>query len=90
MKASAAAMNEAYRYLDINVNFEYDNQPNHVGIEQKKCNNCGDCVTGCNHHAKNTLIMNYLPDAVNHGAEIFCETGVQYIERRDNKLVRLL
>jgi len=85
MKVSAAAMKEQFRYLDINVNFEYDNQPNHVGVEQKKCNNCGDCVTGCNHHAKNTLIMNYLPDAVNHGAEIFCEAGVQYLERKDNK-----
>ncbi len=85
MKTSAAAMKEKFRYLDINVNFEYDNQPNHVGVEQKKCNNCGDCVTGCNHHAKNTLIMNYLPDAVNHGAEIFCETGVQYIERKGDK-----
>jgi len=85
MKVSAAAMKEQFRYLDINVNFEYDNQPNHVGVEQKKCNNCGDCVTGCNHHAKNTLIMNYLPDAVNHGAEIFCEAGVQYLERKGNK-----
>lgn len=85
MKISAAAMKEQFRYLDINVNFEYDNQPNHVGVEQKKCNNCGDCVTGCNHHAKNTLIMNYLPDAVNHGAEIYCEAGVQYLERKNNK-----
>ncbi len=85
MKTSAAAMKEKFRYLDINVNFEYDNQPNHVGVEQKKCNNCGDCVTGCNHHAKNTLIMNYLPDAVNHGAEIFCEVGVQHIERKNDK-----
>ncbi|MEO8146682.1 MAG: GMC family oxidoreductase N-terminal domain-containing protein [Bacteroidia bacterium] len=85
MKVSAKAMKEEFRYLDINVNFEYDNQPNHVGVEQHKCNNCGDCVTGCNHHAKNTLIMNYLPDAVNNGAEIFCETGVQYVERKNNK-----
>ena len=29
--------------------------------------------------------MNYLPDAVNHGTVIFCETGVQYIERKNNK-----
>ncbi len=85
MKTSATAMKEEFRYLDINVNFEYDKQLNHVGVEQHKCNNCGDCVTGCNHHAKNTLIMNYLPDAVNHGAEIFCEVGVQYVERKNDK-----
>ncbi|PXY46466.1 GMC oxidoreductase [Flavobacterium hydrophilum] len=85
MKASAAAMKEEFRYLDLNVNFEYNGELNHVGVEQKKCNNCGDCVTGCNHSAKNMLTLNYLPDAVNYGAEIFCETGVQYIERKDNK-----
>src|SRR4030095_11297396 len=65
MKTSAEYMKQPFGYLDINVNFQEG--VNHVGIEQHKCNNCGDCVTGCNHSAKNTLIMNYLPDAVNHG-----------------------
>jgi cholesterol oxidase len=85
MKTAAKGMNETFRYADINVNFEYDNEPNHVGVEQRKCINCGDCVTGCNHHAKNTLIMNYLPDAVGHGAEIFCEAGVDYIIRNGDR-----
>jgi cholesterol oxidase len=65
---------------DINVNFTVDG-PNHVGTEQKPCNNCGDCVSGCNVRAKNTTLMNYLPDARNHGAEIFTQCAVKYVEK---------
>jgi cholesterol oxidase len=80
MKQSAKHMGEEFRLLNINVNFE--DQINHVGVEQKKCINCGDCVSGCNHMAKNTTDLNYLPDAKNHGAEIYTNVGVQYIERQ--------
>ena len=77
MKTSAAAMGFPFRYPDINVTF--DDHVNASGVPQKACTNCGDCVTGCNHSAKNTLLMNYLPDAYNHGAEIFCGVAVSYI-----------
>lgn len=80
MRASAKFMSEEFRLLDINVNFE-DRHPNHVGVDQPKCLNCGDCVTGCNAGAKNTTAMNYLPDAVNFGAELYTEVGVKHIER---------
>lgn len=69
-----------FRRTDINVNFTVDG-PNHVGTLQKPCNNCGDCVSGCNVHAKNTTLMNYLPDARNHGAEIFTQCAVKYVEK---------
>jgi cholesterol oxidase len=67
----------------INVTFKADNEENinHVGVKQPACNHCGDCVTGCNVGAKNTTAMNYLPDAVNHGAQIFCEVSVRYISQ---------
>lgn len=70
----------------INVNFTVDG-PNHVGVEQKPCILCGDCVTGCNHGAKNTVLMNYLPDARNFGAEIFCECSVRWVERENGRWV---
>ncbi|HET8711618.1 MAG TPA: GMC family oxidoreductase N-terminal domain-containing protein, partial [Spongiibacteraceae bacterium] len=66
----------------INVNFEtLPNNRNHVGVEQHPCNGCGDCVSGCNYRAKNTTLMNYLPDACNHGAEIFCQAAVRHLEK---------
>jgi cholesterol oxidase len=67
----------------INVHFG-EAGPNHVGVYQQPCTLCGDCVSGCNSAAKNTLIMNYLPDARNHGAELYTRTWVQRLERRDD------
>jgi cholesterol oxidase len=82
LKKSADYLNEKFYRPDINVNFE--NLPdniNHVGVEQHPCVGCGDCMSGCNYRAKNTTLMNYLPDAKNHGAEIFTEVSVRSIER---------
>jgi cholesterol oxidase len=67
------------------INVTFRDGINRVGVEQHACTLCGDCVSGCNYGAKNTLIMNYLPDARNHGAEIFTETSVQRLERRDDR-----
>ncbi len=55
----------------------YRDGPNAVGVQQRACTGCGDCVTGCNVGAKNTLTMNYLPEAFSCGAEIF--TGATVI-----------
>lgn len=61
--------------------------PNAVGIEQRACVGCGDCVSGCNHAAKNTLDQNYLPDAFHHGARIFTGLEVRRVERRGGRWV---
>ena len=31
-----------------------------AGPERRTCINCGSCMTGCRHNAKNTLVKNYL------------------------------
>jgi cholesterol oxidase len=54
---------------------------NHVGVTQYPCVGCGDCVSGCNYSAKNTVIMNYLPDAKSHSAEIFTRARVHHVEK---------
>ncbi len=79
LEQSAAALGEIFYRPPINVNFHEG--INHVGVEQHPCKLCGDCVTGCNYAAKNTLVMNYLPDAKNHGAEIFTQIAVRSLER---------
>lgn len=83
LEASAAVMNAKFYRVPINVTFE--DKINHVGVQQHKCTLCGDCCSGCNFAAKNTLIMNYLPDAVNHGAEIYTKTAVRFVEKKDGK-----
>lgn len=84
LKFSAEHTGQKFERTKINVNFDY-NGPNHVGVEQRPCNLCGDCCSGCNNLSKNTLMMNYLPDAFNHGAEIFTEVPVRYINKVNDK-----
>ena len=62
------------------VNFTIDGK-NPYGVDQKPCTNCGDCITGCNVGAKNTLYMNYLPLARSAGAEIYTQTKVEWVEK---------
>jgi cholesterol oxidase len=82
MERSAAAMAAPLHRTAINVTFdELPGGVNHVGVAQPPCTQCGDCVTGCNIGAKNNTLMNYLPDAVNHGAEIYTEVEVRRISR---------
>jgi cholesterol oxidase len=79
-RRSALAMQAKFEVLPINVTFrEPPSGINHVGVEQHACTLCGDCVTGCNHRAKNTTLMNYLPDAHNHGAAIFTQISVRRV-----------
>eukprot|EP00794_Sanderia_malayensis_P018310 gene18310-20134_t len=68
-------MNESFFRTPLYINFE-DAPMNHVAVPQAACNGCGNCLTGCNVGAKNTLAMNYLPDAVQRGAEIFTQIEV--------------
>ncbi len=41
-----------------------------AGPERNACLNCGECMTGCRHNAKNTLVKNYLYLAENNGAVV--------------------
>jgi cholesterol oxidase len=45
---------------------------------RRQCINCGDCMTGCNVGAENTVYMNYLPLAKMSGAQIFTQTAVRH------------
>ncbi|MGH9276154.1 MAG: GMC oxidoreductase [Acidimicrobiales bacterium] len=79
LQRMAAGVGHTFMLPDINVTFEAG--VNEAGVEQPACSGCGDCVSGCNTGAKNTLLMNYLPDAHRWGADIFTGVDVQWIER---------
>ncbi|PYM67431.1 MAG: choline dehydrogenase [Candidatus Rokuibacteriota bacterium] len=79
LERSGSAVGQPATRVPINVTFA--DGVNHVGVEQHACTLCGDCMSGCNAGAKNTLLMNYLPDARNHGAEIYTELRVRRVER---------
>ncbi|PRQ06720.1 GMC oxidoreductase [Enhygromyxa salina] len=77
---AAKQMGERLVRVPISVSFKAHKNP--FGVDQAKCTLCGDCVTGCNHRAKNTVATTYLPDAWNHGAQIFCEVEVSRVAAR--------
>ena len=80
-KQSAEAVGGKFSYPPINVTFEEQAGLNAAGVDQPACTLCGDCCSGCNVGAKNTIAMNYLPDAKNHGASIFTQCQVHHIEQ---------
>ncbi|MGE4149979.1 MAG: GMC family oxidoreductase N-terminal domain-containing protein [Hyphomicrobiaceae bacterium] len=59
----------------------FERKANHAGVVQPACTLCGDCCSGCNVGAKSTVQMTYLPDAVNHGAQIFTEVDVRHVRK---------
>ncbi len=61
------------------VNVTFSQTTNAAGVTQPACNNCGNCIAGCNVGAKNTVLMNYLPDAVANGAQIFTKRSVDTV-----------
>ena len=52
-----------------------------AGPSRTGCTNCGECMTGCRHGAKNTLVKNYLYLAEKLGTEIMPLTKVVNIEQ---------
>ncbi|WDZ83320.1 FAD-dependent oxidoreductase [Micromonospora cathayae] len=55
-----------------------------VAIDHDKCTNCNWMMSGCRFDAKRSLLLNYLPAAVAHGAEIRPLHEVQHLTRTDD------
>jgi choline dehydrogenase-like flavoprotein len=55
-----------------------------VAIDMDKCTNCNWMMSGCRFDAKRSLLLNYLPAALAHGAEIRPLHEVQYLSRTDD------
>ncbi|MEI7779527.1 MAG: GMC family oxidoreductase [Actinomycetes bacterium] len=50
-----------------------------VGPSRRGCTECGECMTGCRHNAKNTLPTNYLGLAESAGARVFPMSTVDVV-----------
>ncbi len=53
-----------------------------VGPERAACIGCGECMTGCRHNTKNTLVKNYLYLAEANGAVVHPLTTVTRVRPR--------
>ncbi len=50
-----------------------------AGPSRAACRQCGECMTGCRHNAKNTLVKNYLHLAEGLGAQVRPLTTVTWV-----------
>ena len=82
LQASASQINAEAIAASVVVSFESNINP--AGVTQPACTLCGDCCGGCNVGAKNTVSLTYLPDAVNHGAQLFTLARVDHIAKDEN------
>ncbi|HKI75431.1 MAG TPA: GMC family oxidoreductase, partial [Pseudomonadales bacterium] len=72
------------RVTPANVAVRFEEGPNNVGVYQRKCTDCGNCVTGCNVGAKSTLDRNILPLAVSRGVKIYTGATVISLQPGEN------
>ncbi|MFC4784319.1 GMC oxidoreductase [Nocardioides sp. MAHUQ-72] len=54
-----------------------------AGPERTACIGCGECMSGCRHNAKNTLVKNYLYLAERNGARVLPLTTVTRVRPRN-------
>ncbi|WP_433722608.1 FAD-dependent oxidoreductase [Nocardia sp. CA-129566] len=78
--AEDMGIGETYRHTPVGVLFaDKETRPGSavadpyfggVGPQRRSCTHCGECMTGCRHGAKNTLVKNYLYLAEQAGATV--------------------
>ncbi|KAF2656879.1 FAD/NAD(P)-binding domain-containing protein [Lophiostoma macrostomum CBS 122681] len=77
----AHALGKANDFYIVPQTTFFHNGPNNAGVQMNASTCSGQDCTGINDGSKNSVLMNYLPDAWNHGAEIFCECELRYIQK---------
>jgi hypothetical protein len=59
----------------------FEDGPNSTGVYMRASKLTGMDATGINDGSKSTTLMNYLSDAWNWGAEIFCDCEIRYVTK---------
>ncbi|MGB5984112.1 MAG: alpha/beta fold hydrolase [Desulfobacterales bacterium] len=85
LKRSATASPPACRLYRPPLAVTFADGKSPADVPQKACTHCGDCISGCNVSSKNTVLMNYLPDAARHGARIFTAVAVRRVARDNGR-----
>lgn len=90
MKDVAESMGVGHTFSMAPLGIHFGNKPGEkvsdpyfggMGPDREGCVQCGSCMTGCRHNAKNTLPKNYLGLAEKSGANVFPLTTVTSINQ---------
>lgn len=93
MKRAAEAMQRGHTFRLTPVGVHFGDGPGvstadpffgGAGPARNGCTHCGECMTGCRHNAKNTLLKNYLYLAERAGAQVVAEHTVTRISENSD------
>ncbi|KAF9183327.1 hypothetical protein BGZ51_004087 [Haplosporangium sp. Z 767] len=85
LEAQAKGAGDHHRFVRPPITVHFKDELNPAGVFQKASTLTGNDTTGVNDWSKNTTLMNYIPDAWNHGAEIFTACNVVRVEKVEKK-----
>jgi hypothetical protein len=81
LQKQAELMNLGDKFYRVPQTTRFVDGPNSTGVEMQASALTGQDATGLNDGSKSTTLVNYLSDAWNWGAEMFCECEVRYIKK---------
>jgi len=87
--AAAGAAGRKAELVPIGVYTGPDRNNPHSGIPQSACDYSGDCLLGCDLHAKNTVDITYIGAAQRSGAEVFPLHRAEKIEAHEGNRYRV-
>lgn len=76
-----SAIGEQAPFRPAALSIAMQDKTNSAGVVLTQCKLCGDCATGCNHNAKDSLDLGLLVQAANAGAELYIGATVLKIKK---------
>ncbi|KAJ3455563.1 hypothetical protein MRS44_017045 [Fusarium solani] len=81
LKKQANLMGLEDKFYRVKQTTRFEDGPNSSGVFMRASSLTGMDATGINDGSKSTTLVNYLSDAWNWGAEIFCECEARYVTK---------
>jgi choline dehydrogenase-like flavoprotein len=81
LERQAAALGWKEKFKRVPQTTRFKGGPNSTGVEMNPSALTGQDSTGVNDGSKSSTLVNYLADAWNWGAEMFCQCEVRYIKK---------
>ena len=85
LREQARRMGQEDKFYRVRQTTRFQDGPNSTGVPMRASTLTGMDATGINDGSKSTTLVNYLSDAWNWGAEMFCECEVRYVTKAPDR-----